>query len=254
MNVLRHTYYIYRRNLNVWLAQPALVASPIITSVFMFWLFAAPLQGITNLPGFPSDDYNAFLTGMIVVMSVVFSGADVAMALLTDIMSGYFDKMLLAPINRFSILVGTLLVAATRSLVQVLAIVAVALLLGVEFQSGFIGIVTVIVAATVFGTAFSCIGVIVAVKTQNIQITQTIWIAFMPITFLTTAFMPREFLTGWFKYAVAVNPVDYILIAIRTIIIDGWVWDDIFAGLWVLVAMTVTLPLLATWFYRRATA
>ena len=254
MNVIRHTYFIYRRNLTVWLAQPAMVASPIITSVLMFWLFAAPLQGITNLPGFPANDYNAFLTGMIVVMSVVFSGADVAMALLTDIMSGYFDKLLLAPINRFSILLGTLLVAATRSLVQVLAIVTVALLLGVDFAGGFIGILVVIGAATVFGTAFSCIGVIVAVKTKNIQVTQTIWIAFMPVTFLTTAFMPREFLTGWFKHAVAANPVDYILIAIRTIIIDGWVWDEIWTGLWVLVAMTISLPLLATWFYRRATA
>ena len=254
MKVLRETYYLYVRNLKVWVAQPMMVVSPILTAGLMFLLFAAPLAGLTNLPGFPSDDYNAFLTGMIIVMTVVFSGADVAAALLTDMLSGYFDKLLLAPINRFSILMGTLLVAGTRALSQVLAIVAIALILGVSFKGGVAGIVAVIVGATVFGLAFSCVGIIIAMRTKSIQVTQTSWILFMPIAFMTTAFMPREFLTGWFKVAVTLNPVDYVLAAIRAIIIEGWVWDTIFTGLWVLVAMTVVLLSTATWVYRRATA
>ena len=254
MKILRETYYIYVRNLKVWVAQPMLVVSPILTAALMFLLFAAPLASLTNLPGFPSDDYNAFMAGMIIVMTVVFSGADVATSLLTDVLSGYFDKLLLAPINRFSILMGALLVAGTRALSQVLAIVAIALILGVSFKGGVAGIVAVIVAATVFGIAFSCVGIIIAMRTKSIQVTQTSWILFMPIAFMTTAFMPREFLTGWFKIAVTINPVDYILVAIRSIIIEGWVWDTIATGLWVLTAMTVVLLSAATWVYRRATA
>ena len=254
MKILRETYYIYVRNLKVWVAQPMLVVSPILTAALMFLLFAAPLASLTNLPGFPSDDYNAFMAGMIIVMTVVFSGADVAAALLTDMLSGYFDKLLLAPINRFSILMGALLVAGTRALSQVLAIVAIALILGVSFKGGVAGIVAVIVAATVFGIAFSCVGIIIAMRTKSIQVTQTSWILFMPIAFMTTAFMPREFLTGWFKFAVTINPVDYVLVAIRSIIIEGWVWDTIATGLWVLTAMTVVLLSAATWVYRRATA
>ncbi len=254
MTVLRETYYIYVRNLKVWVAQPMLVVSPILTAALMFLLFAAPLASLTNLPGFPSDDYNAFMAGMIIVMTVVFSGADVATSLLTDVLSGYFDKLLLAPINRFSILMGALLVAGTRALSQVLAIVTIALILGVSFKGGVAGIVAVIVAATVFGIAFSCVGIIIAMRTKSIQVTQTSWILFMPIAFMTTAFMPREFLTGWFKVAVTLNPVDYVLAAIRAIIIEGWAWDTIVTGLWVLVAMTVVLLSTATWVYRRATA
>ena len=254
MKILRETYYIYVRNLKVWVAQPMLVVSPILTAALMFLLFAAPLASLTNLPGFPSDDYNAFMAGMIIVMTVVFSGSDVATSLLTDMLSGYFDKLLLAPINRFSILMGALLVAGTRALSQVLAIVAIALILGVSFKGGVAGIVAVIVAATVFGIAFSCVGIIIAMRTKSIQVTQTSWILFMPIAFMTTAFMPREFLTGWFKVAVTINPVDYVLVAIRSIIIEGWVWDTIATGLWVLTAMTVVLLSAATWVYRRATA
>ena len=254
MAVLRETYFIYRRNLKVWLAQPAAVISPLLTSAFMFLLFAAPLAGLTSLPGFPADDYEAFLTAMIIIMAVVFGGADVAMALLTDILSGYFDKLLLAPINRFSILMGTLLVAGTRALAQVLAIILIAMVLGVSFKGGLVGVVAVVVSATVFGIAFACVGLIIAIKTKNVQVTQTSWILFMPIAFLTTAFMPKEMLTGWFKIAVTVNPVDYVMAGIRVIIIQGWDWETILPGLWVLVATTVVMLAMATWFYRRATA
>ncbi len=253
MAVLRQTYYIYRRNLKIWLAQPAAFIAPIATAAFMFLLFAAPLSGVTNLPGFPSDDYNAFLTGMIIVMTVVFSGSDVAMALLTDMLSGYFDKLLLAPINRFSILMGALLVAGTRALAQVVTIVLIALALGVSFKGGVVGIFAVIIAATVLGIAFACVGIIMALKTRSVQVTQTSWIMFMPVAFLTTAFMPKELLTGWFRMAVIVNPVDYILVSIRAIIIEGWAWDVVLTGLWVLAAMTVSLLMVATWMYRRAT-
>ena len=254
MDVLRETYYIYQRNLKIWLAQPVVLIAPIMTSAFMFLLFGAPLSGMTQLSGFPADDYEAFLTAMILVMAVVFSGADVAMAMLTDILSGYFDKLLLAPINRFSILMGTLLVAGTRALAQVVIIVLIAIVLGVSFEGGTLGIVAVIVSATVFGVAFACLGIIIALKTKSVQVTQSTWLLFMPLAFMTTAFMPRELLTGWFKIAVAFNPVEYVLVGIRVIIIQGWEWDTILTGLWVLLAMTVSLTTVATWFYRRATA
>ncbi len=254
MNVARETYFIYMRNLKAWLGQPALVISTLVMSVFMFLFFGAPLSGMTSIPGFPSDDYYAYITGMIIVMSVVFNGADVAFALLTDMLSGYFDKLLLAPVNRFSILMGTLLVSGTRALVQVLVIVSLALAFGVSFKGGLVGLVAIIVAATVFGIATACIGLIIALRTKSVQVTQNSWLMFMPLAFLTTALMPKELLTGWFKVAVTLNPVDYVLVAVRTIIIEGWEWESILPGLWVLTATTVIMLTAATWTYRRATA
>ncbi len=74
--------------------------------------------------------------------------------------------------------------------------------------------------------------------------TQNIWLMFMPSVFLT----------GWFKWAVTLNPVDYVLVAVRTIIIDGWEWESILPGLWVLSAITLIMLTAATWTYRQATA
>ena len=254
MTFLRETYYIYLRNLKVWKAQPVAIISPVATAAFLFLFFGPPLEGLTRLPGFPSDDYEAFLTGMIIAMTVVFSGSDVAMAALTDMLSGYFDKLLLAPIHRFSILMGMLLVAGTRALAQVVVIVLLALALGVSFKGGVLGILAVIGGATLFGIAMACLGLIIALKTKSVQVTQSTWLLFMPLAFLTSAFMPRELLTGWFKVAVTINPVEYIMAGLRVIIIEGWEWGTILQGLWVLLGLTVVLMTITTWLYRRVTA
>ena len=254
MALLRETYYIYLRGLRVWLAQPVAIISPVVTAAFLFLFFGPPLEGITQLPGFPADDYEAFLTGMIIAMTVVFSGGDVAMAALTDMLSGYFDKLLLAPIHRLSILMGALLVAGTRALAQVVVIVLLALALGVSFKGGVLGILAVIVGATLFGIAMACLGLIIALKTKSPQVTQSTWLLFMPLAFLTSAFMPRELLTGWFKVAVTINPVEYIMAGLRVIIIEGWEWGPILQGVWVLLGLTVVLMTITTWLYRRVTA
>jgi ABC-2 type transport system permease protein len=254
MTIARETYFIYLRNLKAWLAQPAAVIATVLMSAFMFLFFGAPLGGMTQIPGFPSNDYEAYLTSMIIIMAVVFNGSDVAFALLTDMLSGYFDKLLLAPVNRFSILMGTLLVSGTRALTQVVVIIAVASALGVSFKGGLLGVLVVIVAATVFGIATACLGLIIALRTKSVQVTQNSWLLFMPLAFMTTAFMPKELLSGWFKVAVTLNPVDYVMVGVRTIIIEGWVWESILPGLWVLLATTAIMLTAATWSYRRATA
>ena len=226
----------------------------IVMSVFMFLFFGAPLGGMTQLPGFPSEDYTAYLTGMIIIMAVVFNGSDVAFALLTDMLSGYFDKLLLAPVNRFSILMGTLLVSGTRAFVQVAVIVALAHAMGVVFEAGVLGVLVVILVATTFGIAMACLGLIIALRTKSVQVTQNSWLLFMPLAFMTTAFVPKDLLTGWFKIAVTLNPVDYIMVMVRTIIIEGWEWDTILPGLWMLLGTTAVMLTAATWFYRRSTA
>lgn len=254
MGTLRETYYIYMRNLKIWVTQPALVIPPLFISLFLFLVFGAAFRRVPGLPGFPTDDYDAFLVAMILVQAVVFSGSDAGFAMFTDILSGYFDKLLLAPINRFSILFGSLLMAGTRALSQALVIVLVAFALGVSFKGGALGVAAVISMAALFGIAWSSLGLMIALQTKSAQATQASFVFFFPFIFLTTAFMPKDMLSGWFKIAVTINPVEYVLAALRVIVIEGWVWDTILPGLAVLVAMTVGLTAMTTWLYRRETA
>ena len=252
--ILSETFFIYRRNLKTWLGVPANVISPLFISGLLFILFGAMFERTISLGGFGTDDYQAFLVAWIIVQVVVFSGTDSGFALLMDIMSGYFDKLLLAPINRFSILFGTLMVSGTRALMQSLVVVFLALVLGVDFQAGVLGILAMLALAVVFGLVWSCIGIMIALKTKNAQATQTAGLLFFPFIFLTTAFMPEDQLTGWFKVAVKLNPVTYVMEAMRAIVLEGWEWGTILTGVWVAAGMLAVLLAATTWMYRRQTA
>ena len=252
--ILRETYFIYRRNLKTWLAVPANVIAPLFISGLLFVLFGAMFERTISLGGFGTDDYQAFLVAWIIVQVVVFSGTDSGFALLTDILSGYFDKLLLAPINRFSILFGTLMVSGTRALLQALVVVFLALVLGVDFQAGVLGVLAMLALAVVFGLVWSCLGIMIALKTKNAQATQSAGLLFFPFIFLTTAFMPEDQLTGWFKVAVKINPVTYVMEAMRAIVLEGWDWPTILTGVWVAGAMLAVLLIATTWMYRRQTA
>ena len=211
--ILRETYFIYRRNLKAWIGIPANVISPLFISALLFVMFGSMFERTISLGRFRTDDYQAFLVAWIIVQVVVFSGTDSGFSLLIDIMSGYFDKLLMAPINRFSILFGTLMVSGTWALLQALVVVGLAL-------------------AVVFGLVWSCLGIMIALKTRNAQATQTAGLLFFSFIFLTTAFMPKDQLTGWFKVAVKINPVTYVMEAMRAMTLDGWDWPTILTGVW----------------------
>ena len=252
MAVFRETYHIYMRNLKVWL-MPATFFPPLFISGVLYVLFAATFQEVTQLGGFSTGDYDAFLVAWIIVQAVVFSGSDAGFSLLTDVMSGYFDKLLLAPINRFSILAGSLLVSGTRAMFQALVIIVIALALGVSFKTGVLGILALLAFSAVYGLSWACLSIMIALKTKNPQATQSSFVLFFPFAFLTTAFMPEELLSGWFRIAVKANPVTYVLEAMRAIVVEGWEMGTILTGVWVTLAMVAVLMAITTWLYRRVT-
>lgn len=108
------TWYIYLRNFRAWVTQPGQILPAVAINVLFMIVFVAAFDNVSLLPGFPTDSYVTYLMPMIIVQAMIFSGIDAGFNLLTDDLSGYLNKLLLAPIYRISILLGVLLVSATR--------------------------------------------------------------------------------------------------------------------------------------------
>ena len=54
--------------------------------------------------------------------------------------------------------------------------------------------------------------------------------------------------------AVKINPVTYVMEAMRAMALEGWEWWTILTGVWVAVGMMAVLLEAAAWMYRRQTA
>jgi ABC-2 type transport system permease protein len=198
-------------------------------------------------PTFP--DTTPFLKGQGYVafqlpVSLMFAvaTATTGLALVTEIDSGYFDKLLVAPIRRTSLILGRL----TADLVRGIAGSALVLLVGIvifgaHVQSGPAGAVLVVLLAALFGVAYAGFGILIALTTRNVQATNTSFLLFFPLLFLTPNFVPFDRLSPAMETLARINPVSYVIVGIRSLIIDGWVVDKILVCLGVILVMGVVL-------------
>jgi ABC-2 type transport system permease protein len=202
-----------------------------IPTLFIPLFFLAVNVGQVSLT-FPSS--TPFLHGQSYVgfqlpVSLMFAvcTATSGLALVTEIDGGYFDKLLVAPIRRSSLIFGRLAADLVRGLVVSTLVLAVALALGAQMRSGVAGAVVLIVLAALWGVAYAGIGMLVALRTRNVQATNASFLVFFPLLFLTPNFVPFERLTPLMEALARANPVSYVIEGLRSLVLEGWVWHKL---------------------------
>ncbi len=203
--------------------EPEALVPALIVPIFFFVVNVGSLADISSFAGV--DDFEAFQLPVAIVFAV--TGISRASALVTDIQSGYFDRLLVSPVNRYSLLLG--LMAADLVLVIALCIPVLILgfILGVGFATGPLGIVAFLLLSGLWGLAFTGFPYAIALRTGNPAAVNSSFILFFPFAFLTTTFLPQDALTGWLATVADYNPVTYLLAGLRALISDGWVLADL---------------------------
>ncbi len=96
------------------------------------------------------------------------------------------------------------------------------MILGVHFATGFAGLVLFIAMGGLWGLAFTGFPCAIALKTGNPAAVNASFLLFFPFAFLTTAFLPKEALTGWLSTVASWNPVTYRLDGLRSLVLEDW--------------------------------
>lgn len=228
------------RNLVVMFRTPEAVIPAIIISVFFLFVYEASLGNAANsIPGLTSAGYLAFILPVSVV-SASLSGSGVAgQSLVRDIENGYFDKLLLTPVSRSALLLGPILAGAIILVLQTLIVMGVGLVMGLTPATGVGGLLAVLVYSLLIGMGFAGLSVGIALRTGNAAATQSSGFLFFPLTFLTATFVPLDLLGGWLKVAATINPITYVLDAMRSVLLTGWDADVLLTGLLACAAMGI---------------
>lgn len=213
----------------------------------IFWLIVN-VGALEEVAGalFPELDYRAFQLPVAVLFAV--TGVSRASGLVADIRDGYFDRLTVSPVSRGALLLG--LMAADWLLVTALTIpvIVLGLILGVQFATGLAGMAVFVLVAGLWGVAFTGFLYAIALRTASASAVASGLLLFFPFAFLTTSFMPEEALTEWMATAARYNPVTYLLEALRTLVLDGWVARPIWIGVGAVLAVgavSLTLALAA---------
>src|SRR5947208_3611696 len=153
--------------------RPQLMA-PII--VFPSLLLAIQTGGAgrgVDLPGFPH--VNAFLDFVLagaMIQSTLLAGNSGGIALAVDIEMGFTDRLLAAPISRFSMVLGRLAGTAVLGAFSACWFLAVGLIFGAQIDQGVPGALLMIFFVTLSAVAFGALGAAVALRTGKASVVQ----------------------------------------------------------------------------------
>jgi ABC-2 type transport system permease protein len=174
----------------------------------------------SSTPFLKGEGYAAFQLPVSLMFAV--ATATTGLAMVTEIDLGYFDKLLVAPIRRSSIIFGRLAADLVRGIGASTLVLLVGLAFGVSIRSGIAGAIVIVLLSALFSVAYAGFGVLVALRTRNVQATQSSFLLFFPLLFLTPNFVPFERLSPVMETFARINPVSYVIVGLRSLVIDGW--------------------------------
>ena len=193
-------------------------------------IFPSASTGFLNGQG-----YGAFQLPSSLLLAASFGTA--ALFLVEEIEGGYFDKLRATPIPRTSIVLGRLIAELAKGLLIATAIVLLALPFGITIASGLLGFVLLIALTALWAVVFAGFMQLIALKTRSAAATNSGGLIFFPLLFLTPNFVPREMLTRPMEIAATLNPVTYVMEALRSLILDDLAWGRIARGFAVVAAL-----------------
>jgi ABC transporter DrrB family efflux protein len=245
------TLTMTRRNLLVWIRVPAYLVFTVVQPVIFVLLFRYVFGGAIRVGS--AGGYVDFLMPGIIGQTAAFATFGTAIALAQELKKGVIDRLRSMPMARSAVLAGRLVADTGRMLITILIIVGVGYAVGFRFHNGVLPAIAMVVLATVFGVAISCISAYTGLAIgdeESVQAFGLIWL--FPVTFLSSAFVPIATMPGWLQAFANNQPVTYTIDAMRALALGGPLEASLWKSLvWLAGIFIVFIPL-AVRAYRRA--
>jgi ABC-2 type transport system permease protein len=201
--------------------EPESFIPALIIPAFFFIVNIGALQDLTeSFPGSEGFSYRNFQLPTAIIFAV--TGISRAPGLVTDIQSGYFDRLLLSPARRMPLLLGLMIADFALVVGLCIPVIVLGLLLGVSFGTGPLGMLLFVLIGALWGLAFTGFPYAIALKTANPGAVASSFILFFPFAFLTSSTVPLDNLTGWMRTIAQYNPITYVLEGMRSLLEDEW--------------------------------
>ena len=212
----------------------------------------------TRLRAIPTGGvpYLDFMAPGILAQSVLFVAIFYGVSVIWERDLGTIHKLFVSPTPRGALVLGKALSAGIRSLSQIVIVYTLALLLGVRVNWHPLALVGVAVAVLAGAGCFATLSLIIAaiVKTRErfMGIGQVLT---MPLFFGSNAIYPLDIMPSWLQMVARVNPLSYVVDALRAqMILGGTSTFGLATDYALLLGTTTVLVIIAAYVYPRVAA
>ncbi len=247
------TYHLGLRTTRRFIRVPANVISILFFPIIQLVVFSQLYEDIVQLPGFGGDvSYLAYLAPGQIAFTAFFAVAWAGFGLLMEYRTGYTDKLRASPIHRWSILASEMVPLFFQAAAMAAIILVICLLLGTPIVTGIPGILLILCLVRPLRPGYLCgHSFIPALITKSEQATSTFSLLLFPLMFASTAFVPEELMPEWLQVVNQINPITYVIEAIRALMVTGFVWDLIGQALLSILIMGAVLQAGTLWAFNR---
>ncbi|MGI0100467.1 MAG: ABC transporter permease [Candidatus Micrarchaeaceae archaeon] len=184
-----------------------------------------PESTITLNPTYGTQgNYKTFvaggLFGMVIVFGSMFGGG---MSIIQDRDFGNLKAFLITPVERTALVLSKMLAGTTTGVINAIVMFALIFVFGINIAMGALGIVWILILSVIAAFGFSGMTSALASRVNKVEVyaiaAQTIT---LPLWFVSGAFSPVSTLPGWLQPLSVIDPLTYVTIGIRDVMMNGY--------------------------------
>jgi ABC transporter DrrB family efflux protein len=194
--------------------EPETLMDVTIQPILFVLMFAYVFGGAIPLPG--GGNYHEYLIGGMLAMGLAMTAPGTAVALVTDMSTGLIDRFRSLPMSRSAVLTGRTLADLMTQVIGAVVVAGVGLAIGWRIHSSVADAAAAFGLALLFGYAFTWVGACLGMVLRSPEAAQQMgFVLFLPLTFVSNAFVPTQGMPGWLQAIANWNPMSALAAASR---------------------------------------
>ena len=211
---LRAVSIVWRRELIRFRSDRLRAITALVQPILFLFVLGTGLSRLAS-HGLPSGvHFETFIYPGVLAMSVLFTAIFSAASIVWDREFGFLAEMMVAPVRRWTIVVGKCLGGATVATFQGIIFLALAGVAHVPYSPTLL--LTLLGELLLLSFTLTAFGVMMAARIKQIQafmaLTQMV---VMPLFFLSGALYPLGGLPAWLTVLTRVDPLTYVVAPMR---------------------------------------
>lgn len=245
---MKNTGVLTGRLMKHILRSPDTIITVALTPIAMMLMFVYVFGGAVKMSMSADVNYINYQLPGILLMAIASGIAYTAFRLFMDMQKGLFSRFNSMPIGRSSMLWSHVLTSLVSNMLTVVIIVLVALIMGFRSSTGILNWLAAAGILALYTLALTWIAVIPGLTAKTMEGASSFSYPLLFLPFLSSAFVPTETMPSVVRIFAENQPVTSIVDAIRALLANQPVGNDI----WVALAWCLGILLVAYLFAMRA--
>jgi ABC-2 type transport system permease protein len=184
---------------------------PVLFVLMFAYVFGGAIGGIGG-----GDKYHAYLVSGMLGMTLAQTAPGTAVAIVSDMETGLIDRFRSLPMSRAAVLTARTIADLLTQVIGAGVVALVGLAIGWRINGTAGQAIEAFALALLFGYAFTWVGVCIGMVLRSPEAAQqTGFVLFLPLTFISSAFVPTQSMPGWLQPVAEWNPMSSLATACR---------------------------------------